>query len=664
MTAKADPDINDTLRKEGEDAARQRHDEAWANKGNGRAKALRFQIKPFEAIKLSTEPNYRIVGILPRVGLVVVWGPPKCGKSFWTFDLVMHIALGWKYRGRKVQQGMVVYLALEGGPGFAARKEAWRQRHLADHKELVPFNLIDVPVDLIADHKTLIEEIEAQVSEMPASVVIDTLNRSLNGSENKDEDMGKYIRAADTIRARFGCLVIIIHHCGVAGGRPRGHTSLTGADDAQIAVIRDKDGDITVTVEHMKDGEASAPMGSKLELVKVGVNDEGDPITSCIIVPAEIVDKKAKAKKQRGLPGGAQLALDLLQKLITKKGEVPPADENIPPDTKVCTVTEWREHFYNAYADDGDKGDKSSRKAREKAFLRATLTLQNAKLVGIWSNKAWLGRQWRHLETFEEKPEKMSPEASGYGSKETMETGDGDISLFREMSPVSMSPSSVLPDGIPIEPITDDERRQLRERGFAECDISAFTPAQARDILKPPKLFPFQIVGGPPLKDRPCAHCGKAEGEVILVIKPGYGNLHNHQPLHKECAFEFYGKRKEATSAAPLGKKAQTVRSKSDDLPYNGPVVEVPDLGPDALDEHGVARGAAKTAGPPLTQGQARDLAEQYHDRAVAEHNTSPTGDVDSEKLDAWLRASLRAEVQPELVEAAFKQVMQLVFAV
>jgi AAA domain-containing protein len=661
MTAKAQPDINDTLRDEGLDVARERHDQAWANKGNGHAKTFRFQVKPFEAIKLSTEPNYRVVGILPRVGLVVVWGPPKCGKSFWTFDLVMHIALGWKYRGRKVQQGMVVYLALEGGPGFAARKEAWRQRHLADHKELVPFNLIDVPVDLIADHKTLIEEIEAQVSEMPAIVVIDTLNRSLNGSENKDEDMGKYIRAADTIRARFGCLVIIIHHCGVAGGRPRGHTSLTGADDAQIAVIRDKDGEITVTVEHMKDGEASAPMGSKLETVTVGINNEGDPITSCIIVPAEIVDKKAKAKKQRGLPGGAQLALDLLQKLMTKKGEVPPADENIPPDTKVCTVTEWREYFYNAYADDGDKGDKSSRKAREKAFLRATLTLQNAKLVGIWSNKAWLGRQRRHLETFEEKPEKMSPEAYGDGSKETWRhdhEGDGDITHPRVMSPVSMSPSSVSPDGIEEEPITDDERQQLRERGFAECDILAFTPAQARNILNPRKPFPFRTVPDPPPKGHPCVHCLKTEGRIILVTEPG--TLHHHHPLHMECAAEFFAKRKEPAKPAP----SRTAKLKSDDLPYADPVVEVPDLGPDALDEHGVPRGGAKTAGPPLTQGQARDLAEQYHDRAVAEHNTSPTGDVDSEKLDAWLRASLRAEVPPELVEAAFKQVMQLVFAV
>jgi hypothetical protein len=137
--------------------------------GNGHAKPLRFQIKPFEAIKLSTEPSYRVKGILPRVGLVVVWGPPKCGKSFWTFDTIMHIALGWQYRGRKVQQGRVVYLALEGGPGFARRVEAWRRRHLADHDGLVPFSLIDVPVDLVADHKALISDIEAQVNEPPPS---------------------------------------------------------------------------------------------------------------------------------------------------------------------------------------------------------------------------------------------------------------------------------------------------------------------------------------------------------------------------------------------------------------------------------------------------------------------------------------------------------------
>ena len=73
---------------------------------------------------MTSQPNYLVKGIIPRDGITVVWGPPKCGKSFWTFDLVMHIVLGRAYRGHRVQQGAVVYLALEGGHGFRARVEA------------------------------------------------------------------------------------------------------------------------------------------------------------------------------------------------------------------------------------------------------------------------------------------------------------------------------------------------------------------------------------------------------------------------------------------------------------------------------------------------------------------------------------------------------------
>jgi hypothetical protein len=108
--------------------------------------------------------------------------------------------------------------------------------------------------------------------------------------------------------------------------------------------------------------------------------------------------------------------------------------------------------------------------------------------------------------------------------------------------------------------------------------------------------------------------------------------------------------------------RARTARLKSDDLPYAGPPAAVPDQGPDPLDEHGAPR-AARATRQPLTQGRARDLAEQYHDKAVIKHETSPTGDVDSDELGAWLRVRLGAEVPPELLEAAFKQVMDLVFA-
>jgi RecA-family ATPase len=66
----------------------------------------------------------------------------------------------------------------------------------------------------------------------PAAVVLDTLNKSLFGSENKDVDMGAYVRAAEAIRDIFLCVVIIVHHCGYDETRPRGHSSLPGAVDA------------------------------------------------------------------------------------------------------------------------------------------------------------------------------------------------------------------------------------------------------------------------------------------------------------------------------------------------------------------------------------------------------------------------------------------------
>ena len=105
----------------------------------------------------------------------------------------------------------------------------------------MPFYLLDVPLDLIADCKALIADIRKQVVGRPTVIVVDTLNRAIAGDENSSEDMAKFIKAADMLRVAFNNLVIVIHHCGVVGTRPRGHTSLSGADDAQIAVERDKD---------------------------------------------------------------------------------------------------------------------------------------------------------------------------------------------------------------------------------------------------------------------------------------------------------------------------------------------------------------------------------------------------------------------------------------
>ena len=206
---------------------------------NGRGQRTaspRIHLIPFDEIRLGTTRRDLVKGLIPRVGLTVIWGPPKCGKSFWTFDTMMHVVLGWLYRGRRVHQGPVVYCAFEGQTGFEARVAAFRQRFLANHIGKVPFYLEPVTLDLVRDHRALIAAIRRHLGDdKPVAVVLDTLNRSIRGSESSDEDMTAYVNAADAIRTAFECAVIVVHHCGIDGTRPRGHTSLTGTCAAQLA---------------------------------------------------------------------------------------------------------------------------------------------------------------------------------------------------------------------------------------------------------------------------------------------------------------------------------------------------------------------------------------------------------------------------------------------
>ena len=226
----------------------------------GSTRPPRFPLVAFNDVKPDEGAHYLIKGFLPRSGVVVVWGPPKCGKSFWVFDLLMHVALGWEYRGHRITPGPIVYRALEGAQGFKFGIEAFRQAKLSEADPgAPPFYFMVASLSLVRDHKRFIEDIRRQLGGAPpAAVCIDTLNRSLEGSESSDKDMAAYIRAADAIRDAFDCLVIIVHHCGHDGARPRGHSSLMGALDVQIAVRRDPADNIVAELELAKDGEVGS----------------------------------------------------------------------------------------------------------------------------------------------------------------------------------------------------------------------------------------------------------------------------------------------------------------------------------------------------------------------------------------------------------------------
>jgi hypothetical protein len=351
-----------------------------------KARGRHFEVLAFEEIKLDTRSAYLVRGILPRIGLVIIWGPPKCGKSFWVFDLMMHVALGWQYRGRRVKQGAVIYCAPEGAHGFKARIEAFRQTCLAEQAEGIPFYLVPATMALVKDHRVLIADIRSKLGDIvPAAVVIDTLNRSISGSESDDRDMRAYLSAADMIRETFNCMVLIVHHCGHDGTRPRGHSSITGTVEAQIAVKRDEANNIVSLVEEMKDGPDGAQITSRLESVEVGTDEDGEKITSCVVVPVEGAPLSAqRPAKVKPLKGARKLVFDALRYALGECGKIPPACNHIPSNVKCVTLDQWQDYAVRSGLCASGKPD-----SKRVAFGRASDALIGEGYAAIWDSFVW-----------------------------------------------------------------------------------------------------------------------------------------------------------------------------------------------------------------------------------------------------------------------------------
>ena len=371
------------VRERAEWAKEEARDQRQRLRGNGKdtsGQRRRFELARFDEIKLGKRRRYLVKNLIPREGLIVVWGPPKCGKSFWVSDLALHVALGWEYRGRPVEAGAVVYIACEGQEGYRARIEAFRTANPAvSIGDPPPFHLLPTRLDLAGDIDALIADISMQLGEAGCVlVVIDTLNRSLVGSESKDEDMTGYIAACDKLREAFGCAVIIVHHCGVEGTRPRGHTSLTGAADAQIAVRRDTADQIVAKVEYMKDGPEGDQIVSRLTVVDAGNDEDGESVTSCVI---EVGDE-APQNRRRPVGGQAGIAFRMLQNAVAEGGQKPPDNSHFPSNRLVVPLALWRTFCEKGGLTAGDSED-----AFKKAFNRARDRLLSDRYIGIWDDR-------------------------------------------------------------------------------------------------------------------------------------------------------------------------------------------------------------------------------------------------------------------------------------
>lgn len=224
-----------------------------------------------------------IHGFLGMGAMSVMYGPSNVGKTFAAVDIAFHIATGRAWAGKRVEKAAVVYVAAEAGQSAVNRLVALRERY---GEPDAPLFLVPCPVDLFADNGDLAGLIDlvaeaAEVAGIPVGlIVIDTLSRAMaGGNENASEDMGRFVRNIDRLRAGSSAHTLVVHHSGKDQARgARGHSLLRAATDTEIEI---SEGQIRVTKQ--RDMEACAPIGFALRTVDLGVNSYGEAITSCIV---------------------------------------------------------------------------------------------------------------------------------------------------------------------------------------------------------------------------------------------------------------------------------------------------------------------------------------------------------------------------------------------
>jgi hypothetical protein len=349
---------------------------AGDNTAPPKERPYRFKLVPFSDMRPGPEQLYLVDELIPVAGLVDIWGGPKTLKSFWTLDMMLHVAMGWEYRDRSVHQGAVVYCAFEGAHGYKKRIEALRRHYQIESDAFVPLYIMPGQANLIKEHARLITDIREQLCEAkPAAVVLDTLNKSLIGSESKDIDMGAYVRASEAVRDAFGCVVIIVHHCGLDETRPRGHTSLPGAVDAQLAVVREGN-HVTVTVEMMRDGPEDTVVTSAVEPIVVGEDMNGKTLTSLIVTPTEMPVGAGKSKWTKSL----SCFQEALNEALLNSDHLHVTINNAP--IRATDREQVRKEFYARYPAKGDNATQQQDN-RKHRFNYCVTRAQNERLIGV-----------------------------------------------------------------------------------------------------------------------------------------------------------------------------------------------------------------------------------------------------------------------------------------
>ncbi len=324
----------------------------------------RFQLKSAADFLNSDPIKWRIKGVIPENGIAAIYGPSGSGKSFLVMDMAISIARGSDWFGYRVKPCSVVYVCLEGEAGLSVRLAAYRTTGTIP----CAIDFVDQPLNLLSpkDLKDLGMSIKARGS-TDGVVIIDTLNRAAPGmDENSSVDMGHAIHAAKLIQQGLGGLVLLVHHSGKDAAKGmRGHSSLYAALDAAIEVKRSGP-DRVWSLAKAKDGEDGRSHAFILDVINLGSDEDGDPITSCVV--RRVIGPSSIGKP---LTHSQRIGMDAF--MAAASANAGKGDARVYAD-----VDQWRREFYSrSTGDNPDSKRRAFNRVREQLVAIDKLVVED-----------------------------------------------------------------------------------------------------------------------------------------------------------------------------------------------------------------------------------------------------------------------------------------------
>ena len=282
-----------------------------------------FNLLPIDQILDRKPADWLIKNLLPRYGIAAIYGPSGSGKSFIAMDMLGAIVQQNAWFGHRTRPAPAVYICLEGVSGLAQRVKAYN----AEIGTLTGIHVLETQFNLVnvIDEAALVKCID-DLGLSGSVIVLDTLAQATAGlDENSGEDMTRIIAACQRLQEATGGLVVLIHHTGKDSSKGlRGHSALIGALDAALEVSGGQDGAPRQWIARkVKDAEAGASHSFDLRRVVLGIDEDGDEISSCVV---DINETAGQAVGRVRLPkgGNQKIIWDALGVLFRESGSFPP----------------------------------------------------------------------------------------------------------------------------------------------------------------------------------------------------------------------------------------------------------------------------------------------------------------------------------------------------